>query len=96
MACGSSEEILRTLGRPLPPNTELDISLIDQDKEALSFCNRRMLRLEATTGIPVGAKVTYFNTAVKTLVTRPEELERMLGQFDVLRGRGRRDREPVR
>lgn len=84
IGCGSSEEIVRLFEAGVPGNTPLSISLIDQDREALSFSNRRLLRLESSGRAPPTAEVHYFHTAVKTLTATPEDLDDLLGRFDVL------------
>ncbi|MEE2904556.1 MAG: hypothetical protein VYC39_19655 [Myxococcota bacterium] len=84
MACGPAEEIQRLFQRGNVSNSEVDVALIDQDREALSYCSRRMLKVEDSVDENISSSIGYFHTSVKTIVSNPKEVDSLLGKFDVL------------
>ena len=84
MACGPAEEIQRLFQRGNVSNSEVDVALIDQDREALSYCSRRMLKVEDSVKQNISSSIGYFHTSVKTMVSNPKEVDSLLGKFDVL------------
>jgi len=84
MACGPAEEVQRLFQRSLPHNTPVEVALIDQDREALTYCSRRMLQVESNSPLAQELSIGFFHTSVKTMVTNPTEVDSLLGKFDVL------------
>lgn len=85
LACGPAEEVHRMLtrGAPLPADTPLELTLIDQDEDALAFCARRFVEHE-TDAARTPVRLHPLHTAVKAFVTEPEQLDPLLPPQDVI------------